>query len=74
VAVRWEPFLEGYRATRAIHDLDLQAVPLFVCARYLWHIGVHTQNTPDWGIGWLDDKFFETHLGRLRQAQQDYLG
>jgi len=68
VAVRWESFLNGYRETRAIKD----AVPLFVCARYLWHISVHAQNTPDWGIGWLDG-FFDEHLQRLRQAQEDYL-
>jgi hypothetical protein len=47
-------------------------VPLFVCARYLWHISVHAQNTPDWGIGWLDG-FFDDHLQRLRQAEKDYL-
>jgi Ser/Thr protein kinase RdoA (MazF antagonist) len=72
VALRWEPFLKGYRETRSINGLDVQAVPLFVCARYLWHISVHTQNTPDWGIGWLDE-FFDTHLERLRQAEKDYL-
>ncbi len=49
VAVRWEPFLSGYRETRPINDLDVQAVGLFVCARYVWHMGVHTQNAPDWG-------------------------
>jgi Ser/Thr protein kinase RdoA (MazF antagonist) len=73
VAVRWEPFLTGYRETRSIHNLDVQAVPLFVCARYLWHMGVHTQNAPDWGIGWLNDEYFDTHLQRLRQAKEDYL-
>jgi Ser/Thr protein kinase RdoA (MazF antagonist) len=73
VEVRWEPFLVGYRETRSINDLDLQAVPLLVCARYLWHVGVHTQNAPDWGIGWLNDEYFDDHLKRLRQAEQDYL-
>jgi Ser/Thr protein kinase RdoA (MazF antagonist) len=73
VAVRWEPFLKGYRETRSINDLDVQAVPLFVCARYLWHISVHTQNTPDWGVGWLNNEFFDTHLRRLHQSQEDYL-
>jgi Ser/Thr protein kinase RdoA (MazF antagonist) len=72
VAVRWEPFLNSYRETRSMKDLDVQAVPLFVCARYLWHISVHAQNTPDWGIGWLDG-FFDDHLQRLRQAEKDYL-
>ncbi|TFH09723.1 MAG: hypothetical protein E4H08_05190 [Candidatus Atribacteria bacterium] len=73
VEARWQPFLDGYRDTRSIRDLDVQAVPLFVCARYLWHMGVHTQNSPDWGIGFLGDKYFDTHLKRLRQAADDYL-
>jgi len=70
---RWEPFLQGYRETRPINDLDVQAIPLFTCARYLWHMGVHTQNSPDWGVGFLNDGYFDTHLQRLRDAQADYL-
>jgi Ser/Thr protein kinase RdoA (MazF antagonist) len=73
VAVRWEPFLAGYQATRSVNALDLQAVPLFVCARYLWHLSVHTQNAPDWGVGWLDDGYFDDHLKRLRRAEEDGL-
>ena len=73
VAVRWDSFLHGYREERSITDLDLQAVPLFVCARYLWHMGVHTQNSPDWGIDFLNDNYFEAHLKRLRDAEADYL-
>ena len=73
VAARWEPFLSSYRKTRPIDNLDVQAVPLFVCARYLWHMGVHTQNSPDWGIGFLNDGYFDTHLKRLKQAEEDYL-
>jgi Ser/Thr protein kinase RdoA (MazF antagonist) len=73
VAVRWAPFLESYREKRHIHKRDVQAVPLFVCARYLWHMGVHTQNSPDWGIDFLNDRYFDDHLKRLRQAEEDYL-
>lgn len=73
ISVRWEPFLKGYRETRSIHELDVKAVPLFVCARYLWHMGVHTQNSPDWGVGFLGDKYFDDHLKRLKQAEEDYL-
>ena len=73
VAARWAPFLRAYRETRPIRDLDVQAVPLFVCARYLWHMGVHTQNSPDWGIGFLDEEYLDTHLKRLRDAETDYM-
>ena len=73
VSVRWEPFIKSYRSNHLIQELDIQAVPLFVCARYLWHMGVHTQNSPDWGVGFLNDKYFDEHLKRLRQADEDYL-
>jgi Ser/Thr protein kinase RdoA (MazF antagonist) len=73
VTTRWATFLESYREIRSIHDLDVQAVPLFVCARYLWHMGVHTQNSPDWGIDFLNDSYFNSHLKDLRQAEEDYL-
>jgi Ser/Thr protein kinase RdoA (MazF antagonist) len=73
VAVRWDSFLRAYRETRSISDLDVQAIPLFVCARYLWHMGVHTQNSPDWGIGFLNAEYFDTHFKRLRDAEADYL-
>ena len=73
VNTRWEPFLESYRANRSIHDRDIGAVPLFICARYLWHMGVHTQNSPDWGIEFLNDAYFDRHLADVRHAQEDYL-
>jgi Ser/Thr protein kinase RdoA (MazF antagonist) len=73
VDVRWEPFLRAYRETRPINDLDVQAVQLFVCARYLWHMSVHTQNSPDWGIGFLNGEYFDRHMKRLREAENDYL-
>ncbi len=73
VSARWAPFLQGYRETRALQELDERAVPLFVCARYLWHMGVHTQNAPDWGVGFLNNAYFNDHLKRLRQAEADYL-
>ena len=73
VAARWAPFLKSYRETLSIHERDVQAVPLFVCARYLWHMGVHTQNSPEWGIDFLNDKYFDSHIKDLRQAEEDYL-
>ena len=73
VATRWKPFLESYQETRSIHQRDVQAVPLFVCARYLWHMGVHTQNSSDWGVDFLNDSYFNSHFEDLRQAEIDYL-
>jgi Ser/Thr protein kinase RdoA (MazF antagonist) len=73
IATRWDSFLGAYREIRSIADLDVQAIPLFVCLRYLWHMGVHTQNSPDWGIGFLNEEYFDEHLNRLRSAETDYL-
>lgn len=73
VTVRWPAFLQAYQERRIMRDVDRQAIPLLVCARYLWHMGVHTQNSPDWGIDFLNDEYFETHLKRLREAAADYL-
>jgi Ser/Thr protein kinase RdoA (MazF antagonist) len=71
-SIRWEPYLRGYREIRPLDDLDAQAVPLFVGARYLWHMGVHTQNAPDWGCDWLNDAYFDEKIGFLRQVESDY--
>lgn len=73
VANRWDPFLNSYQTTRPICALDIRAIPLFTCARYLWHIGVHTQNAHDWGIGFLNDDYFTEHISRLKKAEEDYL-
>lgn len=71
-AVWWQPYLRGYREMRPLNDLDLQAVPLFVGARYIWHMGVHTQNAPDWGSEWLGDEYFGQKLKYLRAVEADY--
>jgi len=71
-AAWWEPFLEAYRERRAIADADVEAVPLFVCARHFWHMGVHAQNAPVWGHGALGDAYFDRRIGWLRELAVDY--
>lgn len=73
VSTRWEPFIQSYKSQRKLNPLDEMAIPLFVCARYLWHIGVHTRNTPDWGIDIINDEYIKDHLERLHKAAEDYL-
>jgi hypothetical protein len=36
-------------------------------------MGVHAQNSPDWGIDFLKDEYYNSHLKDLRQAEADYL-
>ncbi|HPH98276.1 MAG TPA: phosphotransferase [Anaerolineaceae bacterium] len=71
-AIWWEPYLRGYRSQRSLNELDLQAIPMFVGARYLWHMGVHTQNAYDWGCGWLDDDYFNNKINCLKAVEKDY--
>ncbi len=73
VSARWQSFLYAYKSERKLNPVDEKAIPLFVCARYLWHIGVHTFNAPDWGIDFLNANYFKDHLGRLHKAAEDYL-
>jgi Ser/Thr protein kinase RdoA (MazF antagonist) len=69
---RWEPFLEAYREHRTLADQDLEAVPLFVCARHVWHMGVHAQNAPHWGYASLHDAYYDRRIGWLRMLAEDY--
>lgn len=73
VAPRWESFINAYKSHRPINAVDEKAITLFVCARYLWHIGVHAQNSQDWGIDFLNKDYFKDHLERLRNAEEDYM-
>jgi Ser/Thr protein kinase RdoA (MazF antagonist) len=71
--VWWRPYLRGYREVRPLNDLDVKAVPLFVCARHIWHMGVHAENACDWGFGALGDAYFGRRVGWLRALEVDYL-
>jgi hypothetical protein len=36
-------------------------------------MGVHTQNSPDWGIAFLNEEYFDDNFDRLRKSEADYL-
>ncbi|MCX6093959.1 MAG: hypothetical protein NTY63_03945 [Candidatus Bipolaricaulota bacterium] len=71
-ATRWEAFLSAYRAARHVTDLDVDAVPLFVCARHIWHMGVHAENASHWGYGGLSDEYYSRRIDALRSLADDY--
>jgi Ser/Thr protein kinase RdoA (MazF antagonist) len=71
--VWWEPFLRGYREEHPINELDERAIPLFICARHVWHMGLHTGNAHFYGYGSLGDAYFERRIEWLRSLQADYL-
>lgn len=72
-SIWWPPYLRGYTAERNISDLDLQAVPLFVCARHIWHMGLHTANAHTWGCGDLNEAYFSQRIQWLQSLEADYL-
>ncbi|MGI8553438.1 MAG: phosphotransferase enzyme family protein [Dehalococcoidia bacterium] len=61
-------FLKGYTCHRRIADIDREAIPWFVAARDLWHLGLHIGNGQDWGFGWMD----RPYLDRRVQAMRDW--
>jgi Ser/Thr protein kinase RdoA (MazF antagonist) len=72
--VWWEPYLRGYLSERPLTPVDIKAVPLFICARHIWHMGLHTGNAKDWGYGDLKDSYFDWRMARLHELDKDYLG
>jgi Ser/Thr protein kinase RdoA (MazF antagonist) len=69
----WEPYLQGYCDERSIADVDLRAVPLFICARHIWHMGLHTANAHTWGCGDLNESYFSGRIKWLHDLERDYL-
>jgi Ser/Thr protein kinase RdoA (MazF antagonist) len=70
---RWPAFLRGYRETRNLSDIDVQATPYFVAVRHLWLVGLHTANGHDWGFGWMHDRYFDRAIKFLRDWEAEYL-
>ncbi len=69
----WEEFLLGYGEERAIAAIDFAAIPYFVAVRQVWIMGLHCGNAGDWGVGWLDDRYFDQALNFLRTWENDAL-
>ncbi len=57
-AKNWEPFLEGYRSARSLCSADLEAVPLFVAARCIWILGLHSEVAYYLGKNWMNDDYY----------------
>ena len=72
-AVWWNPYLEGYTHVRPLSPVDINAVPYFVFARYIWHVGIQIENAYEWGYRWLNDTYFDRRIKMLRDAEKDYL-
>jgi len=45
----WHAFIDGYRATRELREVDFEAAHLFVPIRHVWLIGEYASRIPEWG-------------------------
>jgi Ser/Thr protein kinase RdoA (MazF antagonist) len=72
----WPAFLEGYRGVRPLGAADEAATAFFVCARELWHLGLHVGNGAHWGYGWnaFNDRYLDRKFGFLRKWARRHLG
>jgi Ser/Thr protein kinase RdoA (MazF antagonist) len=65
LASNWQPFLEAYQERRPLNPIDLSAVPLFVTARYIWILGLHTSNASFLGRSFLNDQLYWNYWLKL---------
>jgi Ser/Thr protein kinase RdoA (MazF antagonist) len=70
---RWPSFIRGYTDQRPLSEIDLRSIPYFVAIRHLWILGLHTGNSHDWGIGWLNDAYFDRAIKFFREWESEFL-
>ncbi|NIK80020.1 Ser/Thr protein kinase RdoA (MazF antagonist) [Paenibacillus castaneae] len=61
----WDAFIEAYVKERPLSELDLGMIPVFIAARQLWLMGLHTGNSGVWGA-WQDDGYFDNKINFLK--------
>ncbi|HMS86663.1 MAG TPA: phosphotransferase [Nitrospira sp.] len=71
---QWPAFLRGYRDERDLYEKDIQAVPYFVAIRHVWLLGLHAEGRQDWGVGWMDNAYFDQAIKFLREWETEHLG
>ena len=71
----WPAFLRAYTERRALPAADLEAVPLLVAVRDIWHLGYHLGNAVagrEWW--WLDEAYLDRRLQAMRAWAASELG
>lgn len=63
----WKSFIESYQERRPLSADDLAAVPLFVAARYIWLMGLHTALASSIGTSALGEQYWDYWLKLLRE-------
>jgi len=69
---RWPAFVRGYTEHRPLSDMDMQSTACFVAIRHLWLLGLHTGNSRDWGMGWINDAYFDRALKFFHEWEEEF--
>ena len=69
----WQPFIRGYTAQKALNELDLQTVPLFIGIRHFFLLDIHIGGGKDWGFGWMNDRYFDKAIAFFKAWETEYL-
>lgn len=62
-----ENFLKGYQETSALHPIELQLLPHFITARWIFELGLHAENCDRWGSRFEHPERLEADLLFLQQ-------
>jgi Ser/Thr protein kinase RdoA (MazF antagonist) len=68
----WHAFCDAYLEQRALNQLDLEAIPLFVAVRSIWFMGLHSRHAKVWGFNPIEDGFFDYGLRFLQRWQDEH--
>jgi len=55
---KWLPFIDSYQELAALGPVDLDTVPWFVAARYVWLLGLHALNAGFFGLSFMNDQLY----------------
>jgi len=70
----WSAFLDGYLGARPLGAADLAAVPLFVPLRAIWLRGLHCSEARDWGVAWLNERYWQNFFRQLSEWETALMG
>jgi Ser/Thr protein kinase RdoA (MazF antagonist) len=70
-SVMWEAALGGYESVRPLAEAERAALPALVKIRHLWLIGAQVLSTKHLGDAWLNDLYWERHLGLLKSFDEE---
>ena len=67
----WAAYIKGYQERRTLHEIDKEAIPLFVIARHFWFLGANAANWDYWSWKRVNADFFGRELEFLQEWIKD---